>query len=131
MAPRIELRAALTVRTVQRNDLMTHEIVPRLQARRDRIVDASVGRLDKGRYSPHVVQPLRIGRVQAVFCDFEPDRRRGSGGRVGVAPWITRQHVHLLTVRKRRLTSVGAPRHVGNDRALVALRPLCPAQIHG
>lgn len=66
VAPRVELRTRIRIRSVQRNDLMAHEIVSRLQARRHR-VRSHAASFHELRSAPY------IGRSGAAFfLDLEP-----------------------------------------------------------
>ena len=75
MASGVELRTGVVVRRVQRDDLMTHEPVPWLQAFRDRVVDARIWCGDERTGCLFILQPFRTVCVAAVLFDLEPNWR--------------------------------------------------------
>jgi hypothetical protein len=75
MAPRIELRTTLTVRTVQCDDFMAHKVISGLQTRGDRVADAIVWVGHERCVTPLGLQPFGGAGKEARCGDFEPDGR--------------------------------------------------------
>ena len=76
MATRVELRAGVCVRRVQRDDLVAHEVVARGNALGHRVADDAAG-LHGGAGAPDV-----RGAGAAFLLNFEPDGAVGGVSRV-------------------------------------------------
>jgi hypothetical protein len=72
-SPWIELRTANIPSTMQRNDLVSHKVIPCLEAFGDRVVYSHVGNSDQRSNSPDILEPIWVGTVKSVFLDLEPN----------------------------------------------------------